>query len=578
MAANAPSHAVGETSDRRANASSGRLLAGLLRACARTNGLRVLLILLVMLFTAANARGVAPSDLLVRVGTLGAMGGALVAAEWMLSRRRSVPVGLALALGDLVLAAFGAALAGGAWSSATILFALPVLQAGLTCWRPGGAIVGAAAAVALAVLTAVPSTTPPTAQEGLSSGGRATSVPILLEGAALMVIGVFAGRLREVSDAQDRELVRARQQLRRARLEAGTIIENMSSGLITVAKEGRVQHMNRAASVILGVRAQDVRGKDYRSVFVGDLSPLARRLERALLFGLAESRGEVCIVRDGSTVPVGISTTLLRDADGQVSGALAVFQDLTLVREQEEAARRQETLATIGGLTAGIVHEIRNCLHPLSGSIEELRRDLAPTGSNAVLMELISTECERLNRFIGALLSYGRHKALVLDGLDLHAFLLSVVEEVRHHAAMREGLSLLTELDTAPICVRADREALRQVMVNLLVNGMEATPDQGAIVIRTALDASAQTVTIMVEDNGVGIASGDLARVSEAFFTTKNAGTGLGLAIASQIVERHGGHLAVTSTEGVGTTVHVTLPAESVREIAARSEVARDVA
>src|SRR6185295_17016507 len=116
----------------------------------------------------------------------------------------------------------------------------------------------------------------------------------------------------------------------------------------------------------------------------------------------------------GRALPLGASTNVLMYED-RLTGVVAVFQDLTEVREMEQRARRNQTLAEVGALAAGIAHELRNGLNPISGSVEYLQRELKPEGESAQLLELIGTECGRLNRFVTDLLNYARERAIVKE-------------------------------------------------------------------------------------------------------------------------------------------------------------------
>jgi signal transduction histidine kinase len=240
-----------------------------------------------------------------------------------------------------------------------------------------------------------------------------------------------------------------------------------------------------------------------------------------------------------------------------------VFQDLTEVREMERRARRNETLAEVGALAAGIAHELRNGLKPIAGSVEYLQRELKPEGETAELMDLIARESGRLNKFVSDLLSYSRERDLALECVDLDDVLRDVLAALSHDPRKGDGIALKYESGDSPIQLQVDREQLRQVWINLAVNAMEAMEGHGTLTIRWHGDAGAPVV-VEFQDDGPGIAAEDLPRVGEPFFTTKRGGTGLGLAIAQRIVERHAGVLTLESEAGHGTTARVQLPAAAV--------------
>jgi two-component system sensor histidine kinase PilS (NtrC family) len=260
----------------------------------------------------------------------------------------------------------------------------------------------------------------------------------------------------------------------------------------------------------------------------------------------------------GVALPLGISTSLLMH-DDMVTGVVAVFQDLTVVREMERQVRRHETLAEVGALAAGIAHELRNGLNPISGSVECLQRELRLEGENAVLMDLIATESARLNRFVTDLLAYSRERDLVVEPLDIDERLAELCDVVARDPRCRPGTTVRWQAGATRPWLKGDHEQLRQVWLNLATNALEAMGEGGTLVVRS-LDGDGDKVVVEFIDDGPGIAAEDLPRVGQPFFTTKRGGTGLGLAIAQRIVERHGGTLTFESAPGRGTTARVTLP------------------
>jgi signal transduction histidine kinase len=277
----------------------------------------------------------------------------------------------------------------------------------------------------------------------------------------------------------------------------------------------------------------------------------------------SRARAEI-LVRNaaGQPLPLGLSTNLLMH-EQSVTGVVAVFQDLTAVREMERRARRNQTLAEVGALAAGIAHELRNGLNPISGSVEILQREMKVEGENALLMDLIATESARLNRFVTDLLTYSRERDLVPDLQPLDDRLRDVCDGVSRDPRCAPTKTVRCEPGTGGLNVKADHEQLKQVWLNLAINAIEAVGEHGTLIVRSREGASGQVIVEFIDD-GAGITAEHLPQVAQPFFTTKTGGTGLGLAIAQRIVERHGGTLVFESTPGRGTTARVTLPAAAV--------------
>jgi len=272
-----------------------------------------------------------------------------------------------------------------------------------------------------------------------------------------------------------------------------------------------------------------------------------------------QSRGELQLQNEsGDPLPIGFSTNLLTH-DGRVTGVVAVFQDLTAVREMEQRALRNQTLAEVGSLAAVIAHELRNGLSPISGSVEMLQRELKLEGEQAQLMSVIATESTRLNRFVTDLLAYSRERQLVRLQLDLGEILAELCDTVALDPRAA-GVAVRYEAGNQRVEIQADREQLRQVWLNLASNALDALEGRGTLVVRWSCPDPGH-VMVEFEDSGSGIATRDLAQVSQPFFTTKESGTGLGLPIAQRIVERHGGTLTLHAANPRGTIVRITLPA-----------------
>ena len=291
------------------------------------------------------------------------------------------------------------------------------------------------------------------------------------------------------------------------------------------------------------------------------LGPLRELLQETLRLEKPRLRAELTAhSAGGDELALGVTTNPLRH-EGMVTGVVAVFQDLTEVRAMELRARRNQTLAEVGALAAGIAHELRNGLNPISGSVEFLQRELKLEGESAVLMGLITRECGRLNRFVSDLLNYARERDLVLEPLDLDGHLDELRDGLRRDPRCGAATRVVFEPPGMKVRLRGDREQLRQVWLNLVNNALDAMAGGGTVTVRWRPTGDGRAV-VEFEDQGAGIAPEVLPRVGEPFFSTKQGGTGLGVAMAQRIVERHGGTLVFESAPGRGTVARVNLPAD----------------
>jgi signal transduction histidine kinase len=233
-----------------------------------------------------------------------------------------------------------------------------------------------------------------------------------------------------------------------------------------------------------------------------------------------------------------------------------------LIIRIEEQLRRAERLSALGELSAVLAHEIRNPLGSIRGTAEILKDDFRPGNRKYEFLEILLKETDRLNRVVEDFLGLARPIEVERESCDLVEELEEVVTLARGEA---ESCGVRLTLVQAQLpAVRGDREKLRQVFLNLILNGIQATGRGGGLTISAVVippaDGASPAVELCFADTGKGMEPAVLSRIFEPFFTTKPGGTGLGLAIAQKIVESHGGRIEVTSEVGKGTTFRVRLP------------------
>jgi signal transduction histidine kinase len=230
----------------------------------------------------------------------------------------------------------------------------------------------------------------------------------------------------------------------------------------------------------------------------------------------------------------------------------------------EEQLRGAERLSALGEFSAVLAHEIRNPLGAIRGTAEILRDDYSPGERKYEFLEILIKETDRLNRVVEDFLTLSRPLQVESETCDLVAELQDTLVLVSGEAAKR-GVRLDFAPSTLP-SVCGNREKLRQVFLNLLLNGVQATGKGGSVTITTChssvVEGKPDGVELSFADTGEGINQTALPLIFEPFFTTKTGGTGLGLAITQKIIESHGGSIKVESTVGEGTTFRVWLPAK----------------
>lgn len=379
---------------------------------------------------------------------------------------------------------------------------------------------------------------------------------------AFLFVGLLAARLAERQTRADVQLIEATQSLATLRALHERIVESIRSGVVTTDLQGRIYTFNAAAEEITGYKTSDVRGQ-VATVFFGELKDRIEQSMSAAEAGEPSPRFEsYCLTSDGLRLRLGFSIFPLFSETGETTGLVITFQDLTEVRSLEEAARRQDRLAAVGRVAAGIAHEIRNPLASMRGSIQVLRSDLDGDSSQAQLMGIILRESDRLNQIIADFLTYARPRNTQLALVDLREPLHETFTLLRHSPEIRGGHMLEEELPEEPVMVNVDASQLKQVFWNLSRNALQAMPEGGTL--RAELQRTAfGRLRITFTDTGLGMTPEQVEHLFEPFSSSTTGGTGLGLSIVYQIIRDHGGTINVRSREGKGTKITIELPGAS---------------
>ncbi len=380
-------------------------------------------------------------------------------------------------------------------------------------------------------------------------------------------VGVLADSFNTMVDdlnSRRRRLLQTLQALRQSRKEIirernfkNTVFENIEIGLLTFDAGSMVTSANGSACQILAI---DRPGKDcsWKKLLV-DWPELHEVLGQWFLAsGLGESssfREYVPLERKGRTLTYRMAMFPL--SFRQQEGWLLTIEDLTERVNLREQMARMDRLASLGRMSAGIAHEVRNPLTGVSLLLDDLHDRLIGKEDHQQLIRRALGEIERLESLVNEMLNfssvptpklaYGRVEKVLQDSLFL----------VRKQC-QRQNVTLIEEVDTNLPEIMMDADRLKQVLLNLLNNALDSMPDGGELKIAVA--AHDDEMLIRVIDTGVGIASEQLPLIFEPFFTSKGQGTGLGLAISYNIISDRGGEIQIESKLDVGTTVLVSLP------------------
>ncbi len=356
-----------------------------------------------------------------------------------------------------------------------------------------------------------------------------------------------------------------------------SIIQGLRIGLITADINLKITHSNNAVKSLLGYPFKklagtqltdlfDAKEEEIRGIFSGGGKCIDPKTGYLSEFDL--------ICADQTKLPTEICFSIITNKEGETSGLSCMFIDITQRKKMEKNLARMDRLASLGELASGIAHEIRNPLAGIAAALQIIGKNFSKKDPDQEIFNEVFSQVKRLDEFIKNLLRFARpsnprfETLTIKDVIDNALFLVS-------NKISQNNITLTVDhgADKQPL-IEGDKGLLQQVLLNIIINALDATKDNGSLDIQTwwskkSITKTSETVfsttkqhilTIAISDSGPGIDKANLEAIFNPFFTTKSLGTGLGLAIAHRIIEQHNGNLSVKSTIGKGATFTITLP------------------
>jgi PAS domain S-box-containing protein len=349
------------------------------------------------------------------------------------------------------------------------------------------------------------------------------------------------------------------------------LIESSTTAIIAADRRGKIMTMNPAAEELTGYSLQEAQEK----LTTRDLYPpgQAKEIMKILRDERRGGKGKLPLSRfnimnaRGEEIPVELTAAIIYEG-AREAATVGLFNDLREKLKHEQAMRellrriyRAEKMASLGHLAAGVAHEINN---PLTGIIfyaDSLLKTLEPDDSRRHSLTCIYEDARRCGKIIKNLLAYSRQETTSTEILHLNTLLEHSLDLIRDTKFFL-GIQIRKELSEDMMLIAGDRDQLGQVIVNLVMNAVDAMDHKGLLTLRTYRDKPAQKAYIEVSDTGRGIPEENLGLIFDPFFTTKapGKGTGLGLSTAYGIIKENQGRIWVKETSERGTTFAVELP------------------
>lgn len=360
-------------------------------------------------------------------------------------------------------------------------------------------------------------------------------------------------------------------EVQNAKIYNETLLQNLTTGVIAAGTDEQITVFNSEAEEISGLKSSEVLDHSLGQLPAG----LCDLLRETLRSGERQENRELVLQSDHRSVVVRASSSIFHGEDGEMLGALMVLTDITALKRLELQIRRSDRLASLGTLSAGMAHEIKNPLVSIKTFAQLLPERYQDSDFRETFSNLIGHEIDRIDSLVNQLLRFARPAKPLLKPVHVHTILEKSLQLVGHRLYQKD-IKLTRVWDARVDTIRADADQLEQVFLNFFINAMDAMRRGGELVVATEVGNRPEWVTaiahsngdghapevlrITVRDNGEGIPAENLAHVFDPFFTTKDYGTGLGLSVVHGIIQEHGGQIEVESELTKGTAFHILLP------------------
>jgi two-component system NtrC family sensor kinase len=366
------------------------------------------------------------------------------------------------------------------------------------------------------------------------------------------------------------ELQKSNKESEDQRREISAILDGITDVMMVLSEDLRIISVNRVFSDLFPEERPV--GKYCYEIFRHESHPCPECPAFRSLSTNTVCRETAIFKIGGRNMQFEMVASPLKNPEWPKHRVLIFKRDVTLEKEYQAKFYLAEKMATIGLLAAGVAHEVNNPLAAVAGFAEGIKRrlhrldgQLEPemAGDLAEYTETILKECRRCHDIVKTLLTFSRPVSGDFIPLSVNRVASETIRLIQHHMKKRPGLTLELDLDQRLPLIRGDEPQLKQVMLNLLTNALDAIADAGVIRIRTYA-RKGRGVFLEVRDTGCGIPPENMDKLFEPFFTTKPVGRGIGIGLANcyNIVKEHGGQIRVESEPGKGSTFGVQLPAE----------------
>jgi two-component system, NtrC family, sensor histidine kinase HydH len=347
----------------------------------------------------------------------------------------------------------------------------------------------------------------------------------------------------------------ARRSLQDTSAFANEVVSHLPVGLIATDRSGRVTFFNSAAEQITGLDRHLIQNQKPDRFLPEALCGVQNQLDQVII---VTEREMECRFTPEKPIPISISAARIANESGEFLGQVLIMRDLREIRRLQNEVRRQEKLAAMGGLAAGVAHEVRNPLSSIKALATFFAEQFEEGSESNEAAKVMVQEVDRLNRVITELLEFSRPTDLKRQVCEVKELINRSIQLIQQEAANKH-IDIKVNLPESLCTAWIDPDRLTQCLLNLYVNAIQAMAGGGTLTVGGTPGEDGD-VKIVVSDTGGGIPGDQVDKIFNPYFTTKGKGTGLGLAIVQKIVSDHGGSIAVQSANGQGASFSICIP------------------
>ena len=371
--------------------------------------------------------------------------------------------------------------------------------------------------------------------------------------------------VNEKVTAKEEEIQRLTRELEDVRNSMESIIQSIGSGIMITQMNDTITYINQAGERILAYSKDELMGKPFTT--------LGLREKQSVIHSLLnnpedlDTRKEGWMRRkDGSEFPVGFTINNHLSIRGDMIGKIVIFRDLTNIYKIQEEILRMDRLVSLGRLSSGIAHELRNPLAGIKTTAQALGEEMSEEDPRREYLYRITKEIDRLNELLKTFFSFAKQQNLNLVPCHIKDIINEIIPFLIKEIADK-GIRFVENYHPGIPYIKVDKNQMHQVFLNLFLNAIQAMPSGGELKIdvnpfvsQTGDGSKQRLIKAVISDQGRGIPPDLIERIFDPFFTTKPRGIGLGLSIVYQIIKKHGGTIKVESRWEKGTSFIITLP------------------